>query len=116
MTGLAYLAAVALAALGMGLIDHRWKLFAFRDARSAALVVAAGVVFLLAWDLVAIELGIFRVGESPGMTGVMLAPHLPLEEPVFLTFLAYCTMVLHTAFVRLLGARARRRAPGEDPA
>lgn len=42
------------------------------------------------------------------MTGIMLAPELPLEEAFFLFFLSYLTMVLFTGLVQLLTWRAGR--------
>lgn len=85
-----------LASIGcMGLLDHRFKLFFFADARRAALVTVIGLVFFLLWDLGGIGLDIFYRGETEIMLGVLLAPHLPLEEVFFLAFLCYLTMVLY---------------------
>jgi lycopene cyclase domain-containing protein len=90
-----YLLAIVGSTLCMGLVDHRWRLFLFARPGRAVLVVTAGVVFFLAWDLVAIGLDIYRRGESPAMTGIELVPDLPLEEVFFVVFLCYLTMVLH---------------------
>ena len=78
----------------MGLLDHRFKLFFFADARRAALVTVIGLAFFLLWDLGGIGLDIFYRGETPVMLGLVLAPHLPVEEVFFLAFLCYLTMVL----------------------
>lgn len=103
--------AMLLAAIGcMVLIDRRFALFFWRDARRAALVLVAGVVFFLAWDLFGIGLGIFFRGETAIMTGVLLAPELPLEEPLFLAFLCYLTMVLITGIERVLAATRERES------
>ena len=57
--------------------------------------------------------GIFLHRDSPLMTGIMLAPELPLEEAFFLFFLSYLTMVLFTGLVQLLRWRAEQAAgPG----
>jgi len=90
--GLLYLAALIVSLGCMVLLDWRFTLFFWRDARRAAIVLAAGVVFFLAWDLAGIGLGIFYRGETEIMTGVMLAPELPLEEAFFLALLCYLTM------------------------
>ena len=58
------------------------------------------------WDLVAIELAVYSKGESPAMIGVDVAPHLPVEELFFITFLCYIAGVFHGLFMRLLGHRA----------
>lgn len=101
-----YLATLLLVIGCMALIDHRYRLFFWRDARRAAIVLVAGVAFFLAWDLFGIGLGIFFRGETAIMTGILLAPELPLEEPLFLAFLCYLTMVLITGIERVLSKRA----------
>ncbi|HEY0258593.1 MAG TPA: lycopene cyclase domain-containing protein [Lacisediminihabitans sp.] len=99
------------AALGcLVLIDRRYRLVFWRDARRGAVVLAVGLVFFLAWDLLGIGLGIFSRGETAFMSGVLLAPELPVEELFFLLFLCYLTMVLvlGTEWVRA-HRRERRR-------
>ena len=99
---LTYLACLLVALGALVLLDRRFALVFWRGgtARRAGLVLAAGLVFFLAWDLLGIALGVFARGRSPFMTGIELAPQLPLEEPVFLVFLCYLTLVL------LFGTRA----------
>ncbi|MES2169807.1 MAG: lycopene cyclase domain-containing protein [Actinomycetota bacterium] len=92
--GILYLLALAIALTGMVLLDRRFRLFFWRSARRATLVLAVGVLFFLGWDLSGIGLGIFFRGETPFMTGIVLAPELPLEELFFLTLLCYLTMNL----------------------
>ena len=106
---LAYLASLLIALGAMVLLDARFKLVFWRDARRAAIALAVGLVFFLAWDAFGILFGVFSRGRSPWMTGVELAPELPLEEVFFLLFLCYLTLVL------IFGARAvlDRRAPGD---
>jgi lycopene cyclase domain-containing protein len=89
---LAYLLSLLVSLGAMVLLDRRFRLFFWLDARRAAAVLTIGVVFLLVWDLSGIGLGIFYRGETELMTGVQLAPELPLEELFFLTFLCYLTM------------------------
>jgi lycopene cyclase domain-containing protein len=97
----------------MGLVDRRWRLFLFSRPRHAVAVVACGVAFFLAWDLVAIGLGVYERGDSPAMTGVELVDELPLEEVFFIVFLCYLTLVLH-ALSRLV--LASYRPPARTPA
>jgi len=89
---LAYLLILIVSLGAMVLLDRRFRLFFWLDARRATAVLVIGVVFLLLWDLSGIGLGIFYRGETELMTGVQLAPELPLEELLFLTFLCYLTM------------------------
>ena len=110
MTGFAYLAGL-LAVIGcMMLIDARWRLVFWRAPAAAAVTVAVGVAFFLAWDAAGILLGVFFRGRSEIVTGVELAPELPLEEPVFLAFLCYLTLVLVLGIERMLRARDARGA------
>jgi lycopene cyclase domain-containing protein len=101
-----YLAALVVLIGCMVLIDRRFGLVFWRDARRAAIVLTCGLLFFLVWDFFGIRLGIFFRGETSIMTGVLLAPELPLEEPFFLAFLCYLTMVLITGIDRIF-ARAR---------
>ena len=48
----------------------------------------------LVWDLLGIGLGVFFRGQTRYMTGLQLAPELPVEELGFLALLCYLTMVV----------------------
>ncbi|MCB7135199.1 lycopene cyclase domain-containing protein [Cellulosimicrobium marinum] len=109
MTGLAYLGALVVSIGGMAMIDRRWRLAFWHDARRAALTVGLGVVAFLLWDVAGLVLGIFARGESPWMTGILLAPDLPVEEVFFLTLLCYVALVLW----RLLEKAPRPRDGGQ---
>lgn len=101
MIGVAYLAAL-LASLGcMALVDHRFRLVFWADARRAALVLGIGFVVFLVWDVLAIGQGFYVRGGSAGMTGIEIAPELPLEEPFFILFLCYLTLVGHGLLTRV---------------
>jgi lycopene cyclase domain-containing protein len=75
-----------------------------------------GVVAFLVWDAFWIGLGVFFRGETPFMTGVLLAPELPVEELLFLIFLCWLTMNVYTGTTRFLEHRATRRVPGGERA
>jgi lycopene cyclase domain-containing protein len=106
----AYLAALAVALTGMVLLDRRFGLFFWRDARRATIVLITGVVFFLVWDLGGILLGIFFRGQNDFMTGLLVGPELPIEEVFFLTLLCYNTMNAYTAAGDWLDGRWSRRA------
>ena len=107
MSALAYLAALLASAACLLVVDRRFRLFYWKDARAATIVTVVGVVGLLLTDAAGIGLHIFYRGDSDVATGVALAPQFALEEPVFLWFLVLCTMVLYTGAVRLIAARRR---------
>ena len=108
MSSLLYMMALLGGISCMLLIDHRFRLFFWRDASAAFLVTTAGTVFLLLWDAAGIAAGIFLRGDTEIATGIVLAPELPIEEPVFLVFLVICTMVLYTGSVKILSNRESR--------
>jgi lycopene cyclase domain-containing protein len=105
----AYLVFLLVSVGCMVLLDQRLRLFFWQDARRAAFVLAAGLVFFLAWDIAGIGLGIFFRGHNETI-GIELAPELPLEEPVFLVFLCYLVMNLFQLCRRFVEARP---LPGE---
>ncbi|WP_281640976.1 lycopene cyclase domain-containing protein [Aurantimicrobium minutum] len=100
--GFLYLAALLVSITGMILLDRRHTLFFWQDARRATVVLVTGLVFFLSWDLVGIDAGVFFRGEGPWMTGILLAPELPLEEVFFLTLLCYMTMNVFSAFTKVV--------------
>lgn len=116
MAGL-YLAALLVPAGCMGLLDRRFRLVLWRQPRSSAralgLVLTIGIGFFLLWDLAAIASGHYRTGQSPLMTGIEILPDLPLEELVFVSFLAYTTLVLRGLLSRAMprGREHRREQP-----
>jgi lycopene cyclase domain-containing protein len=92
---LLYLVALLVALTGMVVLDRRFRLFFWRSARRATIVLVAGVAFFLVWDLSGIGLGIFFRGETSFMTGLQVARELPVEEIFFLTLLCYLAMNLY---------------------
>lgn len=113
MPGL-YLAAILLSAAGIALIDRRWRLAAWRAPGRTASAVAIGTVFFLAWDAVGIATGVFVKGGSAAFVGLDLAPHLPLEEPVFLAFLSYLALVAWAGAMRGISRRRVDAAPAQQ--
>lgn len=90
-----YLLALAVALTGMVMLDRRFRLFFWVDARRASIVLLVGIAFFVVWDLAGITLGIFFRGETAFMTGLQVAPELPVEELFFLALLCYLTMNLY---------------------
>lgn len=102
---LIYLLALLGSIAGVAALDWRFRLaLPVRPGRTV-LVVGMGVLVFVGWDVLAIGQGFFLRGDSPVMTGVLLGPELPIEEPVFLALLCYLALVLYRAAVRMLDAR-----------
>jgi lycopene cyclase domain-containing protein len=107
--GLIYLAALLVALTGMVMLDRRFRLYFWADARRAAIVTIVGLAFFVTWDLFGIGLGIFFRGETAFMTGLQVAPELPVEELFFLVLLVYVTMNLYGFFCRLRSPSSSKR-------
>lgn len=110
MSAAVYLAALLVSTFCMGLLDHRFRLALWKAPCRTLLLVTVGVAFFLLWDLVAISSGHYVAGESPLMSGIMVAPELPIEELVFVTFLSYITLVLWGLVDVALARLAQREA------
>jgi len=110
--GIVYLAALLVSLTGMVVLDRRFRLFYWANARRASLVHVIGIVFFLVWDLYGIGQGLFFRGETSFMTGVLLGPELPLEELFFLTLLTYMTMNLFGASTQIFAWREARAHAG----
>lgn len=104
-----YLSILLITIFCMVLCDWRWKLAFFLDARRAAILSVALVVAFLVWDALGIATGSFFRGGSEYMTGVVLAPEMPVEEPIFLFFLTYLTINLTSGVRMLLNVTAARK-------
>lgn len=90
----AYLLAIAVPLFCLTLLDLRLHLVFGLDWKRATRTVLAGLTLFILWDLLGIHLDIFSNGQSNFTTGVMLAPHFPLEELFFLTLLNYLPLLL----------------------
>lgn len=91
----AYLGILVLSILGLGAIDFKHKLALWRSPLAAGFTILIAVGFFLVWDIVGIANGIFFRGDSPNLSGFLLAPELPLEEIFFLILLSYNTLIFY---------------------
>ena len=105
LVGFTYLAVILFSIGGLTLLDARHKIAFFVDAHAASLAVALGTAVLLGWDAIGIALGIFFRGQTTLLTGVMLGPELPLEEPLFLVLNCYTTLLVFESIRRRLARR-----------
>lgn len=108
----AYLAALLVSLAGLGVLDWRYRVALFAQARRTLAAVGIGVAVFLAWDLAGVGIGIFFRGDAPYLTGAVIAPEVPVEELVFLTLLTYQALLLWLAFERRAGRGADARAGG----
>lgn len=104
-----YLGALLVSLAGMVVLDVRLRLFFAVAPLRAAIVLGAGMAFFLAWDLAGIGAGVFFRGNPGLLTGVLLAPELPLEELFFIALLCYTTMNLYCWLSRVETRRVETR-------
>lgn len=97
ITQFAYLAALVLSIGGLALLDRRFGLAFWYDARRAGLIIAIATVVYVIWDIAGIAGGIFLHGNSPYTLPLRLGPEFPLEEIVFLVLLSYSALILWRA-------------------
>lgn len=97
---LLYLSSLVFSIFGLAVLDHRYRLAFWRDKRHAIHTIALAVVFFVVWDFAGIGLDIFYDGPSRYVTGIMLAPHFPLEEIFFLILLNYTALIGWTGLER----------------
>lgn len=113
MPGL-YLALILFFTGCLMLCDWRWKLVLWKNLVPSLIVIAFAWVLLLIWDLFGIAFGAFAQGSGPWFIGVDVAPELPLEELFFLAFLCYLTLLLYSAFAKIMHRIDRDRAGQEE--
>ncbi len=92
MTGL-YLGLLVFSLIGTVLLDRRWKLALFVDARRTVLVIVLSIAFFLAWDITGVSNGVFFKGDSELLIGWDIATEVPIEEVVFLTLLTHVALL-----------------------
>jgi len=83
------------------LIDKRFKLAFFLDAKRAIKTVLSAVGIFLIWDILGVSLRIFFPGESAYDLGLMVLPRVPIEELFFLFLLSYVTLIVWRLYVHV---------------
>jgi lycopene cyclase domain-containing protein len=101
----AYLAGLIFSIIGLGLFDWKFKLGFSTNRKAALLATLLPLIFFLVWDGAGIALGIFFRGETSHLTGLLIAPELPLEELFFLFLLNYTTLTIFITVKRILAKR-----------
>ncbi len=91
----AYLGALLFGITGLLIIDYRWKLAFWREARRTTMTLAVAIAIFVVWDILGISLGIFFHGGSAYALPYRLAPEFPIEELVFLFLLTYSALIVY---------------------
>lgn len=90
-----YLIGLIIGITGMAVIDWRYKLAFWLDAKRTGLTMACAIAVFILWDFFGIFLNIFSHGNSSYSLPFTLAPEFPLEELFFLALLCYCALVIY---------------------
>ncbi|MGV9002199.1 MAG: lycopene cyclase domain-containing protein [Candidatus Saccharimonadaceae bacterium] len=91
-----YLLGLLFAVAGLAIIDWRFKLAVWYDAKRTLYTVSTAVAIFILWDFLGIFLGIFIHGESIYQLPFTLAPEFPLEELFFLCLISYSALIIYT--------------------
>jgi lycopene cyclase domain-containing protein len=89
-----YLAALILSLCGLAMLDWRFKLAYWENARATVLTLASSVAIFAVWDVAGIRLNIFLHGDSKYALPFTLVSEFPVEEVFFLLLLVYVTLLL----------------------
>jgi len=95
-----YLSALLISIAGLLVIDWRYKLAFWHNARRTAWTIAIVMAVFIFWDAIGISLGIFFKGSGEYMLPFELAPEFPIEELFFLFLLAFVTILLYRGLSR----------------
>ena len=91
----AYLGGLLFGIAGLLIIDRRWKLAFWRDARRTGMTLIVAIAIFVVWDILGISLGIFFHGGSEYALPYRLAPEFPVEELAFLFLLTYSALIVY---------------------
>ncbi len=96
MTQWFYLIALVVSIGCLTLIDRRFSLAFWHDAKRSAVTIGSAMILFIIWDILGISLHIFFDGMSPYMLPIRIFPHFPIEELFFLFLLNYTVLLLYT--------------------
>jgi len=90
-----YLSALIVILGCLTLIDYRYKLAFFHNAKRAGFTLAIAVWLFVVWDIFGIKLSIFFHGGSALTLPIRIIPEFPIEELFFLTLLTYSALIIY---------------------
>jgi lycopene cyclase domain-containing protein len=96
-----YLAALCISIFGMGVLDWRYKLAFWVDAKRAAQAIGIPMVIFTIWDMLGIWQGVFFHGGSRFTLPFRIIPEFPIEELFFLFLLCYVTLIIYLGGKRI---------------
>lgn len=88
-----YLLTLILSLGGLLYADHKYSAVLFPRARKGLKMIAAGIVFFLAWDIAGIVMDVFSTNPDRVSGLYIVTKDLPVEEFFFLGLLCYLTLL-----------------------
>lgn len=85
---------LAIVALGLGLIDYRYKLVWWASPMAALKTIVALVGFFTIWDVGGIVLKIFSTNSDLTSGVNLFSSNLPVEEIIFLSLFTYVGLLV----------------------
>lgn len=95
-----YLVGLLVGIGGLTILDYRFKLAFWHNARRTLYTLISGVGVFVVWDALGITLGIFLHGNSPYNLPFTIAPEFPIEELFFLWLLCYTALIIYRGVQR----------------
>lgn len=96
-----YFMCLTVSLTGLLVIDRRFGLAFWHDARRTLAVLVLSIVFFVFWDIAGINAGVFFHGGSEYSLPFRLFAEFPLEELAFLTLLTYTSLLLYLGGKRI---------------
>ncbi|HJM04014.1 MAG TPA: lycopene cyclase domain-containing protein [Candidatus Saccharimonadaceae bacterium] len=90
-----YLAGLVFSISCLTLVDWRYSLAWFYDAKRTAVTLFSIIGMFIVWDILGIRLGIFFHGGSEFALPYRIAPEFPIEELFFLYLLCYVALLVY---------------------
>ena len=90
-----YLIGLVIAIACLVLVDRKFTLAFFYDAKRTVMTLAIAIWLFIVWDIFGIQLGIFFHGGSDFTLPIRLIPHFPVEELFFLLLLTYVALLIY---------------------
>lgn len=95
-----YLGLLVISLGGLLVLDWRYRLALWLNAKRALLTLLIGEVVFCIWDVLGVALGIFLHGNGPYALSVRIYSEFPPEELLFICLLCYSALIIYRGFER----------------
>ncbi|MCX6805644.1 MAG: lycopene cyclase domain-containing protein [Patescibacteria group bacterium] len=103
-----YIVILLFSITAIALVDWRFKLVFFLDAKASMLAIGLSALLLLCFDVAGIVIGIFTTNQIYVSGWYFVTPNLPIEEFIFLFLLGYVTLMVYQLVSLKLSAQGSK--------